>query len=148
MNKILIGILFLTAVFFQACNKTSPGDNYDFSNSLPPYVTISNLAGRTVYQDTTLNFTFQMRTSLQQAVTVTYEVTGAVNLTNQTVVINRDKATAVAAVTIPGNIITTPGTTATATLTLLKAVTADGKNLTIGQTNDPTTQRVDINITE
>jgi len=115
---------------------------------LPPYVTISNLAERTVYQDTTLNFTFQMRTSLQQPVTVTYEVTGALNMPNQTVVIDRDKTSAVAPVTIPGNIITTPGTTATATLKLLKAVTADGKSLTIGQNNDPGKQMVAINITE
>ena len=149
MKKILIPILILSAAAcFQACDKTSPGDNYDFTNSLPPYVTISSLAPITVYQDTTVNITFQMRTSLQQPVTVTYDVTGAVNMPNQTAVINIDKTSAVAAVTIPGNIITTPGTTATATLTLVKAVTADGKNLTIGQNNVASSQMVTINITE
>jgi uncharacterized protein YcfL len=147
MKKIFFFIL-ITASVLQACDKTSPGNNYDFSNSLPPYVTISNLAERTVYQDTTLNFTFQMRTSLQQPVTVTYEVTGAINMPDQTVVIDRDKTSAVAPVTIPGNIITTPGTTVTATLKLLKAVTAAGKSLTIGRDNDPAKQMVAINITE
>lgn len=148
MKNIFLFLLITASVLFQACDKTSPGDNFDFSNSLPPYVTISNLAERTVYQDTTLNFTFQMRTSLQQPVTVTYEVTGAVNLPNQIAVIDRDKTSAVATVTIPGNIITTPGATATATLKLLKAVTADGKSLTLGRDNDPGKQMVAINITE
>lgn len=148
MKRILITILILSAACFQACDKTSPGDNYEFSNALPPYVTISSLAPITVYQDTTLNFTFQVRTSLQQTVTVTYDIAGAVNMPNQTVVINRDKTTAVAAVTIPGNIITTPGITATATLTLVKAVTADGKSLTIGQNNVASAQNVTITITE
>lgn len=148
MIKTLNGILIIAAAFFQACDKTSPGDNYDFSNSMPPYVTISNLTERTVYQDTTLNITFQMRTALQQNVTVTYTVTGAVNLPDQTVVINRDKTTAVAPVTIPPNTITTPGDTATATLTLLKAVTDGGKNLTIGQNNVASAQKVIITITQ
>lgn len=140
MKKILMAILILSACF-QACDKTSPGDNYEFSNALPPYVTISSLTPITVYQDTTLNVTFQMRTSLQQTVTITYNVAGAVNMPDQTVVINRDKTSAVAAVTIPG-------TTATATLTLVKAVTADGKSLTIGQNNVASAQNVTITITE
>lgn len=148
MIKILIGILIITAAFFQACDKISPGDNYDFSNSLPPYVTISSLAPKTVPQGDTLDFTFQMRTSLQQAVTVSYDVTGAVAVPAQTVVIDRDKTTAVVAIAIPPNTITTPGDTATATLTLLKAVTEDGKNLTIGQNNVASDQQVVINITE
>ena len=89
-----------------------------------------------------------MRTALQQAVTVYYDVTGGgVNLTNQTIIIDRDKTSAVATVAIPNNVIVPPATSATATLTLVKATKADGVLLTIGSKNDPATQKVTINIT-
>lgn len=89
-----------------------------------------------------------MRTALQKAVTVTYSVAGDVSMPNQTVTIDRDKTSATATVSIPANIITTPGTTKTATLTLDKAVTADGTNLTIGQNNIASKQKVTIKITQ
>jgi hypothetical protein len=144
-------MLFLVSVAglfaLTSCDKkTSPGDNFDFSNALPPYVTLSSTATKTVHQGSNVNFTFQMRTAMQQTVTVYYDVTGDVNLTNQTVVIDRDKTSAVASVAIPSDAIIAPNTSATATLTLVKAVAADGTQLTIGQKNTPATQKVTINI--
>ena len=149
MKKIVAIILLSSFVFLLSCNKEdSPGYNYDLnSNVLPPYVTLSSTAAKTVAQGGSVNFTFQMRTAQQQAVTVYYDVTGDINLTSQTVMIDRDKTSAVATVNIPNNVIVAPATTATATLTLVKAEKADGTLLTIGSKNNPATQKVTINIT-
>lgn len=147
MKKIFIlGLIF--TFYLQACDKhVSSGDNYDLSVSLPPYVALSSTAAKTVRQGTSTTFTFQMRTAMQQKVTVYYDVTGGgVNLTNQTVIIDRDKTSIVATVNIP-TVIVAPSTTATATLTLVKAIAENGTLLTIGSKNNPTTQKVTINIT-
>jgi hypothetical protein len=148
MKKILIPILVFS-VYLQACSKhDSAGDNYDLSNTLPPYVALSSTASKTVAQGNSTTFTFQMRTAMQQPVTVYYDVTGGgVNLTNQTAIIDRDKISVVATVTIPNNVIVPPATSATATLTLVKATKMDGTLLTIGSKNNPATQKVTINIT-
>ena len=147
MKKIFFAIFILTVI--QSCDKhESLGDNYDLSNTLTPYVALSSTSAKTVKQGASTTFTFQLRTALQQKVTVYYDVTGGgVNLTNQTVVIDRDKTSAVATVNIPANVIVAPATSATATLTLVKAVADNGTLLTIGSKNNPTTQKVIINIT-
>lgn len=78
---------------------------------------------------------------MQQPVTVYYEVTGGgVNLTNQTAVIDRNKLNTVATIKIPAGIIVAPNTTAT--LTHIKALTAGGAQLTLGQKNTPATQKL------
>ena len=148
MKKIFFAI-FILAVLTQSCGKhESPGDNYDLSNTLSPYVALSSVSAKTVKQGASTTFTFQLRTALQQKVTVYYDVTGGgINLTNQTVVIDREKTSAVATVNIPANVIVAPATSATATLTLVKAVADDGTLLTLGSKNNPTTQKVVINIT-
>lgn len=149
MKKIFLSIFILVMLGMQSCDKkNSPGDNYDFINSLPPYVALSSTAAKTVAQGNSLTFTFQVRTALQQNVTVTYDVVGdGINLVDQTAIIERDKSNVVATVDIPNNVIVSPATTATAQLTLKKAVTADGQELTIGSKNNPATQKVTINIT-
>lgn len=148
MKKIFLYISVLGLLGIVSCEKdASPGDNYDFSTSLPPYVTLSSTAAKTVKQGTSTTVTFQMRTAMQQKVTVYYDVTGGgVNLLNQTAVIDRDKTSIVATVNIPV-VIVAPATTATATLTLVKAVADDGTLLTIGSKNTPATQKLTLNIT-
>ncbi|HWJ92769.1 MAG TPA: hypothetical protein VNR87_16750 [Flavisolibacter sp.] len=149
MKKIFFILTAFSAFCLASCEQDdSPGDNYDFSNSLPPYVALSSTATKTVKQGGSTTFTFQTRTAMQQQITVTYNVTGAVTLNNQTVVIDRDKTSAVATVNIPNGVIVPPATSATATLTLVKAVTADGRELTLGQKNNPASQKVTINITQ
>ena len=140
-------LLLITSSIFLACKKDYQGDTYDFSNRLPTYVSLSSTTAKTVRQGTSTTFTFQMRTALQQTVTVYYDVTGGgVNLTNQTVIIGREKLSAIATVNIP-MVIVSPATSATATLTFVKAVAADGTLLTIGSKNTAATQKVTINIT-
>jgi ABC-type proline/glycine betaine transport system ATPase subunit len=147
MKKIFLALSVVALFSLSSCDKKdSPGDNWDLSNSLPPYVALSSTAAKTIHQGTSTTVTFQMRTAMQQTVTVTYDVTGAVNLANQTVVFDREKISVNATVNIPNNVIVPPATTATATLTLTKAVTADGKMLTIGSKNTPATQKVTLNI--
>ncbi|MBO9683124.1 MAG: hypothetical protein J7502_10740 [Flavisolibacter sp.] len=148
MNKLFITLLVIT-LGIQACDKKDAGTKgFDFSNTIAPYVALSSTSAKTVKQDTSIKFTFQMRTALQENVTVTYNVTGAVNLSNQTVVIERNKTSAVATVSIPANTITPPNTTAQAVLQVVKAVTASGRQLTLGQKNTPDKEKVTINITQ
>ena len=148
MKKIFIAILTLAAMV-QSCDKhVSPGDYFDLSNTLPHYVALSSTADKTVKQGASTTVAFQLRTALQQKVTVYYDVTGGgVNLTNQTVVIDRERTSATATIDIPANVIVAPATSATATLTLVKAVADDGTLLTIGAKNNPQTQKLNINIT-
>jgi len=132
MKKTFLYISVLGLLGIVSCEKdASPGDNYDFSTSLPAYVALSSTAAKTVKQGTSTTVTFQMRTAMQQKATVYYDVTGGgVNLLNQTAVIDRDKTSIVAT-----------------TLTLVKAVADDGTLLTIGSKNTPTTQKLTLNIT-
>ncbi|MFD2144539.1 hypothetical protein [Mucilaginibacter antarcticus] len=151
MKKLIYICLLLPLVAFQSCKKAaSPGDNYDFSNPLPPYAEFKALTGLSVKlaanQTTagTAKVTFITRTALQQDVTVTYSVTGAVNLANQTIVIPKDATTsAEASITIPAK--TAPGT---AVVTINKVVAADGTLLAIGKDNVAANQKVTITITQ
>lgn len=147
MKKILAFILPL-ALLFQSCDKDDAGlDGIDLSNSVAPYVELTSIGNTTVYQDTTIVFTFQMRTAFQEPVTVTYSLSGDINEPNKTVVIDRNKLTANVDVVIPDNIIVAPATTAQVVLTLNSARTASGRDLTIGAKNQPATQKKTINIT-
>lgn len=149
MKKIFFA-LFIFSVILQSCDKhESRGDNYDLSNTLAPYVALSSTSAKTVKQGASTTVTFQMRTAMEQKVTVYYDVTGGgVTLTNQTVVFDREKTSVTATINIPANIIVPPATSATATLKLTKAVTESGQMLTIGSKNNPETQKVTINITQ
>lgn len=148
MKKLLIYIcLLLPVVAFQSCKKEfSPGDNYDFSNPLPPYINIRTTA-LTVKQGNTATFAFTMRTAMQQTVTVVYSVSGAVTLANQTATIPKEAVTANGSFVVPANTIVPPATTATATVTLVSATAADGTKLTIGQNNVAANQKFTLNIT-
>ena len=148
MKKLIIYICFLLPIVaIQSCKKEySPGNNYDFSNSLAPYINIRATA-LTVKQGNTATFAFTMRTALQQTVTVVYSVTGGVTLANQTATIPRDAVTANGSFVVPANTIVLPATTATATVTLISATTADGTKLTIGQNNVAANQKFTLNVT-
>lgn len=151
MKNIFSLLTILTLSFLiQSCNKKDAITTgvADFSNSLTPYVELTSTTTKTVKQGNSTTFTFQMRTALQQPVTITYNVTGGgVNLMNQTATIDRNKLTGTATVTIPAGVIVPPSTSAQATLTVVKAVTSTGTQLTLGQKNTPGTQKVTINIT-
>ena len=148
MKKLIILFSITVAFLLQSCDKKGPGDNYDFSNSLPAYVALTSTAAKTIKEGASGTFTFTLKTAIQQPVKVTYKVEGALNLPNQTVTIAREALTSVATVTVPAGVIVAPATTATATLTLVSAATEDGNALTIGSKNDAATQKVTINITK
>jgi len=134
-------------VAFQSCKKEySPGNNYDFSNSLPPYITIRTSA-LTVKQGNTATFAFTLRTALQQAVTVVYSVSGAITLANQTATIPKNTLTANGSFVVPAGTIVSPATSATATVTLISATAADGTKLTIGANNVAANQKFTLNVT-
>ena len=152
MKKLLYICLLLPLVVFQSCKKAySPGDNYDFSNPLPPYVAFKSTATISVKLNAdhstagSATFAFITRTSLQQAITVTYTITGgALASAAKTAVIPRD------AVTTPNIVIPVPAGTApgTSVVTLNKAVAADGTVLTIGPDNVAANQTAKIVVTQ
>ena len=91
MKKIIILFSILVITVLQACKKDpSPGDNFDFSNSLAPYVTITSLDDVEVEPGKVASIDLQMRTSLQQKVTVTYKVEGAINIPSATAVFDKE----------------------------------------------------------
>jgi hypothetical protein len=140
----------LPFVAFQSCKKAaSPGDNYDFSSSLPPYVALSSTAARSIKNptiDTTVAVGFLVRTALQQSITVTYSVSGAITQANQTVTIPRNAVSVNASIPFAKNILVAPTTSLTATVTLLRAVAADGTVLALGANNVASAQKVDIRV--
>jgi hypothetical protein len=149
MKKYFFLIAIVSCLSITACDeKESPGDNYDFTNSLPPYVGLSSTAAKTVAQGGSTTVTFNMRTSIQQDVTVHYSLIGDnINLPDQTATILRDKTSVAVTIDIPDNVIVSPATDATAVLTLLSASKADGTAMGIGSKNVAATQKVTINIT-
>ncbi|MNJ97119.1 hypothetical protein D3C87_148610 [compost metagenome] len=143
MKKIIILFSILAITVLQACKKDpSPGDNFDFSNSLAPYVTITSLDDVEVEPGKVASIDLQMRTSIQQKVTVTYKVEGAINIPSATAVFEKEAKDITVSLTAP--LIVAPATSAEATFTLLKAQTADGRALTIGQNADAAAQKVTI----
>ncbi|HZH37745.1 MAG TPA: hypothetical protein VEX65_10730 [Flavisolibacter sp.] len=146
MKKLLF-FFSLSACLLQGCIKEDVGMNtIDLSNTLQPYVELTSTAAKTVKQGAATTVAFRMRTGLQQKVTVHYDVTGAVNLPNQTLVLDKEALTGTATINVPANVIVAPATSATATVTLRKAVKEDGTELTIGAKNTPATQKVTLNI--
>ena len=146
MKKLLF-FFSLSVCLLQACIKEDVGMNtIDLSNTMQPYVELTSTAAKTVKQGTATTVAFRMRTGLQQKVTVHYDVTGAVNLPNQTLVLDKEALTGTATINVPANVIVSPATSATATVTLRKAVKEDGTELTIGAKNTPATQTVTLNI--
>ncbi|MCD0487394.1 hypothetical protein LPB86_04080 [Pedobacter sp. MC2016-14] len=145
MKKFIILISILTISAFQSCKKEdSPGDNYDFSNSIAPYVTIEALEDIEVAAGDVVDVTLQMRTSLQQSVTATYKVTGIINTPSATVVFPAEETEASASLTIPVN----AAVGSTAVFTLVSAKTADGKSLTIGQNANSAQQTFTIEVVQ
>ncbi|MBW4890039.1 hypothetical protein KXQ82_09945 [Mucilaginibacter sp. HMF5004] len=133
MKKITLYILFalVTGIGFQSCKKASPGDNYDFSNSIPPYVTLTSKSVSVAAGTNTGNVNINVRDVLEQAVTITYNLSGIVTATNQTVVLPKETLSVNAVVTRPA----TGTTTGNVNLTIVKATKADGTAMTIGQDN-------------
>lgn len=145
MKKIIVLISILSVTLFYSCKKNdSPGDNFGFGNNLPPYVTIESLDDIAAAPGDTVNITLQMRTSIQQTVTATYSAVGAVNVPNGTVVFNKEAKEATVSFILPANLITPPSTSASFVFTLVKAQTADGKALTIGQDANASAQKVNV----
>src|SRR5688572_50013 len=98
MKKLIIYIcLILPVVAFQSCKKEfSPGDNYGVTDPLPPYAAFSSTAAVKVELNAdhitpgSATIEFILRTALQQDVTITYSVSGALTLANQTAVIKKN----------------------------------------------------------
>ena len=143
MKNIFI-LLICSTIGLQGCDKNGPGDSYDLSNPIAPYVALSSTADIEVVQGDDAKVIFSVRTAFQQKVTVYYHVTGAIELADQTATIERNKTSVAIFIPTPADIITTPGTTEEAMVTLTKATTEGGRELTIGQRNDPETQHVNI----
>src|SRR5690606_28152163 len=88
--------------------------------------------------------TFQVRSALQQDITITYDVSGAINLPGQTVVLPKGELYVDVEIPLPAGTVVPPDTFADALVTLEKAVLKDGTELTIGYNTDPADQVVPL----
>ncbi|MEJ2883858.1 hypothetical protein [Pedobacter sp. GR22-6] len=113
MKKLIILLSLTSAFFLQSCEKKGPGDNYDFSNSLPAYVEITTKTNLGVVQGNSATIALRLKTAVQQDVVVSYSVTGAFSTTG-TVTIPRDGLTANAVVAVPAGIVPAASASATA----------------------------------
>ena len=121
--------LLISVVYFSACDdKLEPVA--DFSTSMTPYVEFTLKTGVNVREGVNANIPIRMRETLQQPVTVNYEITGAGAKTGS-VIIPRGLNTVNIVVNFPIGTVPANGTTSSATITL-KSATAGGENLTIG----------------
>lgn len=141
-------VLFLSVILFASCDKDSPGDGYDFSNSIPQFVTLSTSGEMEVFEGDEVDVTFAVRSAFQQKVTIYYKISGAVTVAEQSVVLERNKTSVTTTIPIPDGLVTDPGTTVEAQLTLTKATKENGDSLTIGQLNDPENQVLTLIIGE
>jgi hypothetical protein len=128
MKKLPIIFLSFFVLAISACKKESSGDNVLEGSFVPAYVdfTTANLTIDPPTKDTAISLTFSVRTAYQQKVTATYSVTGAVTLTNQTAVIDRNTTSVAVNLPIP------KGATGSVVVSLTKATLADGTVLRLG----------------
>ena len=150
--KTNISILFISllATTFFACDKTNEGDNYLKGEFVTQYVEIT----AAFEDDPDLDYvaavegeedflvTFQVRNAFQQEIIVSYDVSGAINLPNQTVVIPRGQLSVDVEIPLPQGTVVPPATHADALVTLKKGVLKDGTALRIGYNTDPADQVV------
>ncbi|TKC58139.1 hypothetical protein FBD94_19515 [Pedobacter hiemivivus] len=125
MKKIIILMSIVTAFLLQSCEKKGPGDNYDFSDSLPPYVEISSKAQLTIVAGANGTIAVRLKTAVQEPVVVKYAVSGTFTTTGTVTI---PKGVLAANVILPVPIATVPGNAAFT----ITGATKGATNLTIG----------------
>lgn len=130
MKKLIILFSMAVVIFMQSCEKKGPGDNYDFSNSLPAYVEISTKTALSVVQGNNATIAVRLKTAVQEDVIVNYSVSGAFSVTGS-VTIPKNTLTANAVVAVPAGVVPASSATATAVFKITGA-TKGGNPLTIG----------------
>jgi len=146
MKRLSISILAIIAIAFTACDKESSGTEFEFSNSLPPYVTLTDS-----YEEDTVEVvpgdeipvTFTVRTGLSKAVTITYNVTGGFQLANQTVELDKYTLSTESVVTVPSTGLNDGDI---AEINLVSAAKSDGSALTVGRYNDPALEKIVLRV--
>lgn len=130
----------------MGCDKEGPGDNYNFDNKVPPYVALSSTAEVNIEEGATAIIPLEVRTAIQEDLTITLSVSGAINA-DQTVVLSKGTMSVDAELPIPAGTVVPPATAATATVSLSRAISAGGIEFSIGRLNNPETQKKVLNIT-
>lgn len=143
MKKIFYSIAAVSVMALASCGKDEVGREYDFADSISPYIIIGKTA-LSATPGSAPKVRFTMRTGLSQTVTVTYSISGSVTAENQTAVIDRYTTTKDVEIPIP---VGTP-TPSTALVTLVSAAKSDGTQLTIGRYAVAEGEKVTINIDE
>ncbi|SFC47955.1 hypothetical protein SAMN05421747_11240 [Parapedobacter composti] len=148
MKRVCVFLYMLPLLsIMAACEEESLGDNFNFDQKVAAYVAFNSTAAVNVKEGEDVTFSFEVRTAMQQDITITYVVSGDFDIDEQSVVLPRNSMSVSTTLSIPEGTIVEPATTATATVSLLKAVTSDGRELSIGRLNDPETQKKVLNIT-
>ena len=144
MKKTFLISIVLSVVVFQACDKAGLGDAVYLSNTVAPYASIPDTEPIVVVQGEEAEVTFAVRTAFQEEVTLYYNVSGAIDLPDQSAVLERNKTSTTVSIPVPDGLVNSVDETAEAVVTLTKATTAGGTELRIGAINDPENQNVSL----
>lgn len=133
INLILKYCFFsLSILTLASCEKDYEGDSYDFSNSVAPYVELSAKTAVTVTEGSALTSVFQVRTALQEDVTVGYQITGGYT-TSGNVVIPRNSRSGNLSVTIPVGTVPVGSTSVAAVLKIVSVTRPSGGAIIVGR---------------
>jgi hypothetical protein len=148
MKRLSISILAIIAIALTACDKESSGTEFEFSNMLPPYVTVTDGDPEPdtlkVVPGEESAIVFSVRMGLSKSVKVTYNIAGFIQQSNQTVDIDKYTLTAEVPFTVADN----QAIGSLAEVTTVSAARSDGVALTVGRYNDPKYEKLVIQVVE
>lgn len=147
MKNILIAFTLLLSITIVSCDKENSGDNYLKGTFVAPYLAFdANQIEATQGANSVVPLT--IATAFQQDLTVTYSISGAFTKGNTTITIPRNELGAEIEVVVPPNLITIPGDTVYANVTLISGVLKDGTILRVGKQGDTANETAVIAISE
>lgn len=133
INLILKYFVFSFVILALAsCEKDYPGDSYDFSASVAPFVELAAKTTATVKQGANHTSVVQIRTAFQEDLTVGYQITGDYTASG-TVVLPRNSRTVNLVIAIPAGLVVDPAVSISSVLKIVSATRASGEPVIIGR---------------
>ena len=120
MKNIALILIAVVGLTLGSCNKSYPGDTYDFTNTTAQFVEFAPKDDITANQGSSFIATVRMRTALTEDVTVKYQITGTSATITGNIVIVRNTVKTAASIMLPSGIVA-PGSMVQAQLMLVSA---------------------------
>ncbi len=140
----LLSIVLFSAVLFSGCKKYDE-QNFEFSPAVSPYVALKTYASKTVTQGNSFTFIVLVRTAFQEPVTITYAISGGLNLTG-TFILPRNTLEGTVTVAIPAGSVPMGSSSVSGTLNLKTASKPSGP-ISVGRIS-PDTEKFYVTVTQ